>query len=445
VDHRANRPLTIFFAALFFCNFAYLLLGFLSIPRYYQRVTTLTIQQLDMPAANYPTNDSVQRGAVARGLTLSQYAVEKIVFNSAMVLLCMAVAVLIVARAKWNWFAWYSAFFLVFIAEFAFYDQVIVALLLPLWVYDTGVLFWPLILLYFFLFPNGKPVPHRALWLIAPFTVIMFGILAGLFLLPLYPNTAGQTALESIVGPFQLLIVFIFLFIFGCQVYRYMRVSTPVEKLQTKWFLLGFVYFLLLSTLSGALGNRNPYQQEAGLLIFAFVPISVGVAILRYRLWDVDVIIRRTLVYGALTAILALVYFGTVTLLQSLLSAMSGQQSALAIVLSTLAIAALFNPLRRRIQNAIDRRFYRRKYDAEKALADFSLAVRDEVDLDNLSRALLGVVEETMRPRNASLWLQETAALSPRTRGKHPLRSSTGQPAPDPATGDPIGTALKPG
>jgi hypothetical protein len=405
MKNRTNRVLTICFAALLFVNIGYLLLGFASIPRYYERVTTLTLQPYDVPAANYPTNESVQQSAAEHGMTLSQYAVEQIVFNSALVLLFMAVAVLIVSRARWNWFAWFSAFFLVFIAEFAFYDQVYVARLLPLWFYNVGALFWPLILLYLFLFPNGKPVPRRALWLVAPFLVFHFAVQASAFLLLLDPNLAVPPALAGLVETAQTVIVVVFLFIFGCQVYRYVRVSTREEQQQTKWFLLGFILFIGLSTLSEALGDNNPYHGEMGLLIFAFVPVSVGVAILRYRLWDIDVIIRKTLVYSVLTGLLALIYFGGVVLVQQLTRSITAS-SDLAIAVSTLVIAALFFPLRRRVQSVIDRRFYRRKYDATKTLAAFSATVRDEVELEKLTAELINVVNETIQPKSVSLWLK---------------------------------------
>ena len=130
-----------------------------------------------------------------------------------------------------------------------------------------------------------------------------------------------------------------------------------------------------------------------------------GIAITRYRLFDIEVIIRRTLVYATLTILLAVVYFGAVTLMQAFISAIGDSQSTLVIVISTLVIAALFAPLRQKVQDFIDLRFYRKKYDAEQALAQFAVTVRDEVDQESLTAALVGVVHETIQPENASLWL----------------------------------------
>jgi len=158
------------------------------------------------------------------------------------------------------------------------------------------------------------------------------------------------------------------------------------------------------------------------LIGLAGLPISMGIAITRYRLYEIDIIINRTLVYGALTATLALVYFGGVTATQEIFQTLTGQeqQPQLVIVISTLVIAALFNPLRRRIQSFIDRRFYRRKYDARKTIERFSAKLRDETDLDALSDDLVGIVRETMQPEHVSLWLR-----SPQDRTIHPrLRES---------------------
>jgi hypothetical protein len=144
------------------------------------------------------------------------------------------------------------------------------------------------------------------------------------------------------------------------------------------------------------------------------MPISIGIAILKYRLYDIDLIINRTLVYGTLTALLAAVYFGGVAATQAIFHTLTGQerQPQLAVVVSTLAIAALFNPLRRRIQTFIDRRFYRRKYDARKTLEAFSTTLREETDLEALNSELVGVVRETMQPAHVSLWLRPLGTIS---------------------------------
>ena len=203
-------------------------------------------------------------------------------------------------------------------------------------------------------------------------------------------------------------------------VLRFLR-SGGEERGRIKWIafaasLVGVGFFSVIIggffIPSDAAGGARPLWQrlleDAVTLSFAGVPVAVGIAVLRYRLYDIDVIINRTLVYGSLTVMLALIYLGGVTTTQAVFRTLAGQeeQAQMIIVASTLIIAALFNPLRRRIQAFIDRRFYRRKYDARKTLEAFSSKLRDETDLKALSGDLEGVVRETMQPAHVSLWLR---------------------------------------
>jgi hypothetical protein len=148
--------------------------------------------------------------------------------------------------------------------------------------------------------------------------------------------------------------------------------------------------------------------QTVGSLYTIIMPIAIGFAILRHKLYDIDIIIRRTLIYTVLTTILGVVYFGGIVLTQQVFRALTGQSSELAIVVSTLLIAALFAPLRRRVQDVIDRRLYRKKYDAEKVLADFQKNLRDEVDMETLKANLIGVLDDTMQPTKIALWVKES-------------------------------------
>jgi hypothetical protein len=188
-------------------------------------------------------------------------------------------------------------------------------------------------------------------------------------------------------------------------VVRYRR-SRGVERQQMKWFVYAAALPLLLAPVEGLLPDIVS-NVLFGVVLIA-LPIAVGVAVLRYRLYDIDVVINRTLVYGPLTATLVLLYVGGVISLQYAFRALTGQESQIAIVASTLAIAALFNPLRRRVQSFVDRRFYRRKYDAAKTLETFSAKLRDETDLEALNAELVGVVRETMQPAHVSLWLRSS-------------------------------------
>ncbi len=194
-----------------------------------------------------------------------------------------------------------------------------------------------------------------------------------------------------------------------------LRRARELERQQIKWF----VYATVLLISGGIL--TYPVSAAIGLVWLKWIsfvpfivgvmsiPISMGIAIMRYRLYEIDILINRTLVYGLLTATLVAIYFGGIVLLQGLFVALTGEQSTLAVVASTLLIAALFNPLRRRIQSFIDRRFYRRKYDARKILEAFSTKLREETDLETLNDDLVGVVRQTVQPAHVSMWLRPEA------------------------------------
>jgi hypothetical protein len=217
-----------------------------------------------------------------------------------------------------------------------------------------------------------------------------FGVEAAAGILDLLAAIGGWTSLACVVAAIFSLIL------------RFYR-SRGDERQQLKWF----VYAATLGFLAIALAGETPILGELVWIVAPLsLPVAAGIAILRYRLYEIDLIINRTLVYGPLTAMLVLVYLGGVVLLQYVFRALTGQESQLAVVVSTLAIAALFNPLRTRIQGFIDRRFYRRKYDAAKTLEAFSARLRDETDLERLGVELVSVVRETMQPTRASLWLR---------------------------------------
>jgi hypothetical protein len=268
---------------------------------------------------------------------------------------------------------------------------------------------------FFFIFPDGRFVPRWSWWVV----LLLFAMPV---LYVLFPRSI-------LVEPPMAANLLIFLGLWVCcalaQVYRYGWVSGPVGRQQTKWvvfgvtvcvaLLIGFLLPVVFFPVLTRPGVVSLVLNLTGLTIggslgLLLIPLSIGAAILRYRLYDIDVIINRALVYGSLTLALALVYFGVVVGTQAAFRTLTGQeqQPQLAVVASTLVIAVLFTPMRHRIQAFIDRLFYRKKYDAAKTLEGYSHRLRDEVDLENLAGELVAVVEQTIQPAHVSLWLRDT-------------------------------------
>jgi uncharacterized membrane protein YhdT len=325
-----------------------------------------------------------------------------------------------------------------FSAEYAIYALLAQPDSLPAGEAMAWVFSWmlPLVIgfstLSYLLFPTGRLPSRRwrwAVWLTVAFIVV--GVLLGAFssgpLSDLGPiqNPLGIVSLADIYSAILYTTFSVLLVAVISSVFVRLRRAGGVEHQQIKWF----AYAVAANAIAVVVAYVIPGLIETPLwfervgfalnnIVIPAIPIAIGIAILRYRLYDIDLLINRTLVYGSLTLMLALVYFGGVTATQALFTAFTGQeeQPKLTIVVSTLVIAALFTPLRRRIQAFIDRRFYRRKYDARKTLEAFSAKLRDETDLDALSGDLVGVVRETMQPAHVSLWLRPETAK----KGKHP-------------------------
>jgi hypothetical protein len=268
----------------------------------------------------------------------------------------------------------------------------------------TGIIFvqWPAVAAFLLTFPTGRFIPRWS-WLVIGLWIAV--------------ELAFILHLPTLVIPLAILVALGSTL--AVQVYRYRRVYGHTQRQQTKWLVFSIAVgssFLAVILVVQALALRfNPpgsLFQGAELLssVALFLPmaLAIGVAILRYRLYDIDILINRALVYGTLTAILAALYFGVVIGAQSVVQAITGQrsQTPVFIVATTLLIAALFNPLRQRLQAFIDRRFYRRKYDAARTIEAFGTSLRTETDLTQLSEQLVAVVQETMQPAHVSLWLR---------------------------------------
>jgi hypothetical protein len=351
-----------------------------------------------------PTSDSTQ-AMQKLGLPGSLYATFTFVLTIVTALVCFVVSGVIFWRKSDDWMA-----LLVALTEVALGTLYVTYALLEShssWrllaivsnIFGHGVIF-----LLSALFPNGKFVPRWSRWIAVGWviwSIIFFTFLHNI------PFAFDILALVS--GTACALIA---------QIYRYRYVSSPTERQQTKWVVLGgsissimVIVLAVPNLIFPLLGQTGSFYRLVSGPAYIFgvllVSLSIGFAILRYRLYDIDILINRTLVYGLLTASLALLYFGLIVALQSLFQGVFHQNNAVAIVVSTLVIFALFGPLHHRIQAIIDRRFYRRKYDAARIVEAFSATLRNEVDLSQLREHLLNVVEETMQPTFVSLWLRK--------------------------------------
>jgi hypothetical protein len=273
---------------------------------------------------------------------------------------------------------------------------------------------------YVLLFPTGR-LPSRRwrwlAWLTAAFVlvgVVLSAFSPGAYFGALGPirNPLGIEGFTTFYAAVLYTFAPVLYVAIAFAVFMRLRRAVGVERQQLKWFAYAVAIFAIgttLNVINFAIDAPSWLQWAANAIFTAAgttIPISIGIAILRYRLYDIDILINRTLVYGSLTVTLVALYFGGIVVLQRMFVLLTGQQSTLAVVASTLVIAALFTPLRRRIQSFIDRRFYRRKYDARKTLEDFSAQLRNETDLNVLSDDLVGVVAETMQPAHVSLWLR---------------------------------------
>ena len=298
--------------------------------------------------------------------------------------------------------------------------------ILAIWLSGWG--WWLLmgpVLLLLLTFPTGQLLSPRWRWVVG-----IIGLLVSFWIVfvttpPIwqdpstgktFPNPLGVNLIpadftfETIQVPWAITLVSTVVLCVLAVLLRYRR-SGIIEREQLKWFLYVCVIFIIVYAGSAITSVGVDSPDWFGIFLsaaFVLLPVSIGIAILRYRLFDIDIIIRRTLIYSILTVILAFVYFGVVILIQQLFRFASGQVSEIAIIISTLTIAALFNPLHRRVQQVIDRRLYRRKYDAQQVLESFSAVVRDEVELEKLTARLIDVVDQTLQPTRVSLWLRES-------------------------------------
>jgi hypothetical protein len=341
-----------------------------------------------------------------------------------------------------GWIFWWLGFSFLLVGaseEYALYALVTEAGSLPgaegmLWLTALfgGPLVFTVFALVFLLFPDGRLPSRRwrpVAWidLVAIVCLVAWAFKPGPLENPglvRVSNPLGIQGADGLLGTLGWVGLFMTLAVAvagGVSLVVRFRRARGVERQQIKWFAFSGIVFCAVFAAAPFLWSlpESPGTVWIWPVLFlagtSTIPVAVGIAILRHRLYDIDLLINRALVYGSLTATLVAVYFGGIVLLQRLFVVLTGEQSTLAVVASTLAIAALFHPLRRRVQGFVDRRFYRRKYDAAKTLAAFNARLRDQTDLDALGNDLLGVARSTMQPSHVSLWLRPETTMSRRT------------------------------
>jgi hypothetical protein len=350
------------------------------------------------------------------GLSVGSYALLNVIIDKTFQLAWFAVGALIFLRRSDDRMALLTSMFLVTFgtATVDTTNAYALASSQPAWwlpVQGVQIVGEVCVVLFFLLFPGGRFVPRWTRWLAVAF--ISFMVSRDLFPGFYYGSPVLEMVSEWAFIGFLVSLVW-------SVIYRYRRVSSVEQRRQTRWVVFGTIlatagsFPFKLPLDFSLVGGDRPFILLVLKIGFAssllLIPFSISVAVLRSHLFDIDVVINRTLVYGPLTATLVALYFGGIVVLQRFFVALTGEKSTIAVVVSTLLIAALFTPLRRGIQSFIDRRFYRRKYDARKTLEDFSVKLRDETDLEALNREVVGVVSDTMQPAHVSLWLRPDTA-----------------------------------
>jgi hypothetical protein len=396
-----------------------------TLPAYYTLLQTVCTGATC--GAAQPTPESAQ-ALQKLGLSVGTYATFILALTLALALVSFTLGAVIFWRRSDDWMALLVA--LMVVATVALNVPSVLQASHSAWRVLANVLIvlgGGVSLLAFSLFPDGRFVPRWTRWLLLCWAV------SGMVFL-FFPNASFASSFYDLVFHAEVVLILI------AQVYRHRSAASPLQRQQTKWIVFGGCVVVIIAVVLSVLPFLFPSLGQAGsfyqlvttpafIVILLILPLFLGLAILRFRLWDIDIIIHRTLLYSTLTVLLAAIYEVSVFTLESLtggLTFIRGNQ--LAIFASTLLIGILFKPLYDRTRALIDRRFYRRKYDAARTLAAFSATIRDEVDLNQLCTKLTAVVEETMQPAHVSLWLCPSKRYSEKTTRALPIIDPVGNP-----------------